>query len=393
MSDRREEQALLATLHSGKWLRVNGQNVNRFEQAYARMFGAKGCLATCNGTSALTVSLKALGVAPGDEVIVPPYTFIATVNAVMSLYAVPVFVDTDRETGQMDASKIEAAITDRTAAILPVHLGGSAVDLDRVLAIADRRRLPVVEDACQAHWGEWRNRKLGTFGATGCFSFQATKNMTCGEGGALLSDDEALLEKCFAIHSHGRPRTISGYNFTYEVAGTNLRMDELHAALATVQLGRLQAQSDIRNRNAQLLTKLLEGITGVLPMRMYPGCTRNAWHLFMFRYQPEAFAGLPRGKFVKALIAEGIPASTGYSPLNQESFLRKILAGRDYQAHVSKERLARWEKLNSCPENDKLCSEAVWLTHSMLLGTSSEMEQIADAVRKIQAHADALRRA
>ena len=251
MYDRGEEQALLETLASRKWLRVAGENVNRFEQAYARAMGAKGCVATCNGTSALILSMKALGVGPGDEVIVPPYTFIATINAVLMLYALPVFVDTDRQTAQIDARKIEEAITDRTRAILPVHLGGSAADLDAILAIAARRRLPVIEDACQAHFGEWRNRKLGTCGATGCFSFQATKNMACGEGGAVVSNDEALLDKCFAIHSHGRKRTVSGYDFTYRSAGANLRMDEFHAALATVQLTRAEQQAETRDRNAR----------------------------------------------------------------------------------------------------------------------------------------------
>jgi dTDP-4-amino-4,6-dideoxygalactose transaminase len=372
---------------------VNGHNVNRFEQAYAQVFGAKGCLATSNGTSALMLSLKALGVCPGDEVIVPPYTFIATINAVMMLYALPVFVDTDRETFQMDPSKIEAAMTDRTAAILPVHLGGSAADLDAILTIAERRHLPVVEDACQAHLGEWRNRKLGTYGATGCFSFQATKNMACGEGGALITDDLALLEKCFAIHSHGRARTISGYDFTYRTGGANLRMDEFHAALATAQLSRLPHQSETREQNAAYLIKLLHDIPGILPARMYEGCTRNAWHLFMLRYQPEAFAGLPRSTFLKALAAEGVVASGGYSPLNLEPFLKNTFAGRDFQSLFSKERLARWEERNSCPENDKLCLEAVWLTHNMLLGTRTDMEQIAVAFRKIQTHAAQLRKA
>ncbi len=391
--DRREEQGLLETLHSRKWLRVAGENVNRFEQAYARAIGAKGCVATCNGTSALILSLKALGVGPGDEVIVPPYTFIATVNAVLMLYALPVFVDTDRETAQIDARKIEEAITDRTAAILPVHLGGSSADLDAILDIAARRRLPVVEDACQAHFCEWRGRKVGTFGATGCFSFQETKNMACGEGGAVISNDEALLDKVFAIHSHGRARLISGYNFTYRSAGANLRMDEFHAALASVQLGRVEQQAKTRETNAAYLTALLRDIPGILPARMYAGCTRNAWHLYIFRYQPEGFAGLPKARFLKALTAEGIPASGGYTPLNRDAFLTNTFDQRHFQAIYSKERLARWKERNVCPENDRFCSEAVWLPHRMLLGTRTDMEQTAEAIRKIQKHAARLAKA
>lgn len=388
--DEREERALLDTLHSRKWLRVAGDNVNQFERAYAQAMGVKGCLATCNGTSALMLSLKALGVGPGDEVIVPPYTFIATINAVLMLHALPVFADTDPGTAQMDARTIEALMTDRTAAILPVHLGGSACDLDAILEIARQRRVPVVEDACQAHMGEWRGRKLGSWGATGCFSFQATKNMACGEGGALISNDEALLDVCFALHSHGRDRRNSGYSFTYRMAGSNLRMDEFHAALAMVQLTRIEEQAQTRDRNAKYLTAMLREIPGITPLRMYPGCTRNAWHLYMFRYRQDAFAGLPRAKFLKALAAEGIPAGSGYTPLNQASFLKSTLAGGKFPKLYSPARLAQWREQNECPGNELLCSEAVWFTQSMFLGARTDMEQVADAVRKVQKHASAL---
>src|SRR5712692_7729347 len=146
--DQTEERAILDALRSGKWYRGNGKNVARFEEAYAQLTGAKTCLATANGTSALVTSLNAMGIAPGDEVIVPPYTFIATVNAVLLQHAAPVFVDTDPETSQIDARKIEAAITERTRCILPVHLGGSPVDLDAILEIGRKRKLPVIEDAC-----------------------------------------------------------------------------------------------------------------------------------------------------------------------------------------------------------------------------------------------------
>ncbi len=391
--DQREEDALRETLASRKWLRVSGENVNHFEQEYARALGAKGCVATCNGTSALLISLKAHGVGPGDEVIVPPYTFIATVNAVLMLHALPVFVDTDPATAQMDASKIEAAMTDRTAAILPVHLGGSACDLDAILALAARRKVPVVEDACQAHFGEWRNRKLGSFGSTGCFSFQATKNMVCGEGGALVSNDEALLDRCFALHSHGRERRISGYDFTYRMSGANLRMDEFHAALARVQLSRLESQCAVRDANAKYLTALLREIPGIRPLEMYANCTRNAWHLYIFRYDPAAFSGLPRAKFLRALAAEGITASAGYTPLNRAPFLRNTLESGKFPRLVPKSRLAVWDERNQCPANDKLCSEAVWFTHSMLLASRADMEQIAEAIQKLRRHATSLLKA
>ncbi len=382
-----EEKALLEVLRSGKWFRGYGQQVNRFEEAYARLTGAKHCLATANGTSALFTSLNALGVAPGDEVIVPPYTFIATVNVVLLMHAIPVFVDTDPETFQIDARKIEAAITPRTTAIIPVHIGGSAADLDTILEIARKRKLPVIEDACQAHLGEWRGRKLGTLADTGCFSFQASKNLNSGEGGAILTASDELMERCYAFHNNGRGRRVSSYDFSYHSTGHNLRMTEFQAALLMAQMTRLEEQVRTRDQNGQYLTSLLSEIPGIRPARTYAGCTRNAYHLYMMRYLKEHFAGLPRAKFLKALRAEGIPASEGYRPLNKEPFLKNTLSSRAFRAVCPPERLRQWEERNHCPENDRLCEEAVWFTQTMLLGTRRDTEQIAEAIRKIQAHA------
>jgi dTDP-4-amino-4,6-dideoxygalactose transaminase len=391
--DKREEASVLKTLASGNWFRGSGKNVAEFEAQYAALTGAKGCLATANGTSALLTSLAALGVGAGDEVIVPPYTFVATINVVLMLNAMPVFVDSDRETSQIDARKIEAAITDRTAAIMPVHLGGSASDIDAILKLAAKRKIPVVEDACQAHLGEWRGRKVGTYGATGCFSFQASKNLNSGEGGAILTNDLDLLEKCYAFHNNSRGRKNTGYDFAYQARGANLRMTEFQGGLLMAQMTRLEEQSKRREQNAQYLSSLLKEIPGVKPARMYDGCTRNAYHLYMFRYDKEQFGGLDRSVFLKALSAEGVPASPGYGPLNKEPFLKHTLESRGYQRLFSAKELARWQERNQCPENDKLCQEAVWLTQNMLIGDRTDMDQVADAIRKIRAHAAELKRA
>lgn len=385
VADATEERALAGVLRSGKWF--HGEQVARFEEAYASLTGAKHCLATANGTSALIVSLATLGVGAGDEVIVPPYTFVATVNAVLMRHALPVFVDTDRETFQIDARKIEAKITDRTTAIVPVHLGGSAADLDTILAVARKHDIPVIEDACQAHLAEWRGRKVGTHGTTGCFSFQASKNLNSGEGGAVLTDDDTLAEAGYRFHNNSRGRRNSGGDFSYHGTGANLRMTEFQAALLMAQMTRLEAQSRTRSGNAAHLTRLLEQIPGIAPARLYEGCTRNAYHLYMFRYDAEQFAGLPRETFLKALRAEGVPAGSGYSPLNKEPFLADAFATRGYQAIYSKERLAAWAGENECPQNDRLCAEAVWFTQTMLLGPREDMDQIGEAIAKIQAHA------
>ena len=385
VADGREEEALLRVIRSGKWFR--GENVAAFEKAYASLTGAKHCLATANGTSALITSLSALGIGPGDEVIVPPYTFVATVNAVLLMHALPVFVDSDVETLQIDARKIERAITPRTRAIVPVHLGGSAADLDTILDVARRRNVIVLEDACQAHLAEWRGRKVGTYGSAGCFSFQASKNLNSGEGGAVLTNDDALVEACYRFHNNSRGRRNTGDDFTYRHTGANLRLTEFQAALLMAQMSRLDAQSRTREQNAAYLTNLLKQIPGITPARMYEGCTRNAYHLYMFRYDARAFANLPRAAFLKALAAEGIPAARGYTPLNKEPFLEDAFATRGFQAIYPKARLDSWRAQNQCPENDRLCTEAVWLGQTMLLGPRKDMDDIAEAVRKVQTNA------
>jgi len=312
---------------------------------------------------------------------------------VLLQHALPVFVDTDPETFQIDAMKIEAAITEHTRAIVPVHLGGSAANLDAILALAKTRRLPVIEDACQAHLGEWRGHRLGTYGDTGCFSFQVSKNLASGEGGAILTNSDELIERCFTFHNNGRGRKTGSYNFSYFANGANLRMTQFQAALLVTQMERLEEQSKTREQNAAYLTSLLREIPGIRPARMYEGCTRNAYHLYMFRYAKEQFAGAPRAAFLKALAAEGIPCSGGYAPLNREPFLKNVLNSRAYRAIAGPERLKRWEERNLCPANDRLCEEAVWLTQNMLLGPRRDMDQIAEAVRKIQTNAAELPRA
>ncbi len=391
--DQTEERALSDVLRSGKWYRGTGQAVGRFEQAYAQLTGAKCCLATANGTSALFTSLNALGVEPGDEVVVPPYTFVATINVVLRQHALPVFVDTDLETFQMDARKLEGAISPQTRAIIPVHLGGSACDLDALLPIAARHGVPLIEDACQAHLGEWKGRKVGTYGQAGCFSFQASKNLNGGEGGAILCDDEDLRERCYAFHNNGSGLKYIGASFTYNSSGANLRMTEFQGALLLAQMARIEAQARTRTENARYLTALLKEIPGIAPARMYDGCTRNAYHLYMFRYDKARFGGVPRSVFLKALAAEGIPASGGYTPLNTQPFLKNVLASRGYKRLFPSKVLAEWEERTRCPVNDRLCEEAVWFTQNMLLAPRGAMDQIADAVRKLQAHAGELAKA
>jgi len=344
---------------------------------------------TSCGTTALYTSLNAVGVEPGDEVILPPYTFVATLNVILMQHALPVFVDSDRETFQIDARKIETKITSRTRCIMPVHLGGNPVNMDLVLEVAKNHKLPVVEDACQAHTGEWRGRRVSTLGDLGCFSFQASKNLNSGEGGAILTSDPALHEFCKSFQNQGQGPARAA--FAYARRGSNLRMTEFQAALLLQQLTRVEEQSRRREQNAQYLTSMLREIPGISPARMYDGATRNGYHLYMFRYDKAHFDGLARARFLEALEKEGIPCSGGYSPLNKEPFITQTLNSRVYRRMYPERELAGWEERNACPENDKLCEEAVWLFQTMLLGSRRDMDDIADAVRKIQRQAGELR--
>lgn len=380
-----DERSWMEVLRKGLWCRLDGSYARHFEEAWANLLGAKYCVATASGTTALLTCLNALDVGPGDEVLVPPYTFVATVNVVLLQHALPVFVDTDPETFQMDADKIEAAITARTKCILPVHLGGSPADLDKILAVARQHRLPVLEDACQAHLAEWRQRKVSTLGDLGCFSFQASKNLNSGEGGAIVSNNEDLIRTCQSFHNNGRGAAPPG--FSYVRNGSNHRITEFQAALLLEQLKRLEEQTRVREQNAEYLTRQLREVPGISPARMYEGCTRNAYHLYMLRYDKAYFAGLPRSRFLEALGAEGIPCSGGYRPLNKEPFLKNTLHSRASRSIYSPQEIAAYEERNRCPANDKLCEEAVWLFQTMLLGSKSDMDQIAEAVRKIHRNA------
>ncbi len=387
--DTPDENALIHTLHTGNWFRGNGKNVLGFEDAFAKLIGAKRCLATSCGSTALLASFGAMELGPGDEVIVPPYTFIASFNCVTAHYALPVFVDTDLESFQMDASKIESVLTDATRAIEPVHIGGSPANMDTILEIADRKKLVVIEDACQAHMAEWRGRKVGTLGLAGCYSFQASKNLTSGEGGAVVTNDESFADACYNFHYQGKAKQLGGANWSSAgIRGLNLRLCEFQASLLVSQMSRLAMQSDRRNENAKYLTSLLGEIPGIAPAKLYEGTTRCAWHLYMFRYDKSLFSGLPREKFLSALSAEGVPASGGYAPMNRGEYVRGLAANKRYLKIYGERRMKEWlEQSLECPQNDRLCEEAVWFTQNLLLGSRDQMNQIAEAIRKIRSHA------
>jgi perosamine synthetase len=395
--ERNDREAWQTVLEKGKWNR--GPAVERFEKAWATRLESPYVVATASGTAALYTSLFALDVGPGDEVIIPPYTFVATLNVVLLHHALPIFVDTDRTTFQIDSDKIEKAITSRTRCIMPVHLGGNVANMDAILEVGRKHGIPVLEDACQSHLAEWRNKKVGTVGDLGCFSLQASKNLNSGEGGIICGKDGDVMARCAGFQDAGRGYTVStdgeivvdrNSEFGYATLGDNRRITEFQGALLLEQLTRLEEQAQRRENNAQYLTSQLKEIEGILPAQMYEGCTRNAYHLYMFRYSPQGFLGLSRSRFIKALRAEGIPCSAGYSTLNKEPFIERTLSSRGFSRIYGADEIAKWKNRNQCPENDKLCTEAVWFGQTQLLGPKSDMDQIAAAIRKVHHNAKAL---
>lgn len=388
-----DEKKLLEVVRSGVWSRAGV--VTEFEKEWAQALGAKRCLTVVNGTNSLVVALNQLGIQAGDEVLVPPYTFIATITAVLSNNAIPVFVDIDPLTYQMDPAKIEAKITSKTKAILPVHILGMPADMKRIIQIANKHKLVVIEDACQAHLAEISNQKVGTFGNAGCFSFQNSKNLPIGEGGAIVSNDDKFMDKCFSYTNLGNPygTAVGSVSTGSIMQGTKLRFSEYQAAIGLALLKRLDEETTLRNQNAAYLKSMIKDIPGIVPYKEYDDVTRSAFHLFSFRFKEKEFKGLSRAAFLAALRAETIPCSSGYISLNTQPFLAATFASDTYKKLYSSKDLdiKAYNERNHCPENLKLVEEAVWFTQNMLLARREDMEMIASAIKKIYDNADKIK--
>lgn len=389
--DKTEEDALLEVLKSKSWGRLNGEAVAEFEEKYGKTLGAKYCLGVSSGTSALYTLLGAMDIGPGDEVIIPVYTFVATYNVVVLNYALPIFVDTDMESFQIDADKIEPAITPQTKVIMPVHIGGSPANMDKVMEVAKKANVPVIEDACQAHLAAWRGKPVGNEGLAGAFSFQSSKNLNCGEGGAIITNDEELAQTCYRFHNQGQGGRTTSYQAGYGTRASNMRLTEFQGSLLLAQMTRLESQTKKRSENAAYLTSVLKEIPGIHPAKLYEGTTNSAFHLYMFRYEKSHFAGMHRDKFLEALNAEGVPCSSGYGTMNRDEYVNGLAENRHYLRIYGKKSMQDWLERNQCPQNDELAREqAVWFIQTMLLGTQSDMDQIVEAILKIKKYAGEL---
>ena len=379
--DHTDEAALTEVLRSGRWFL--SERVEEFERTFAAYQEAQFGVAISSGTGALQAALAAVGVKLGDEVIVPSYTFIATASSVVAVGGVPVFVDVDPDTYNIDPNCAEKAVTEKTKAVIAVHIGGQPANLDALAEIAERHRLSIIEDACQAHAAAWKGRKVGAIGHLGCFSFQASKNLNAGEGGFVATDDPRLSDKTWSAHNCGRIRTGAWYE--HPSVGGNYRMTEFQAGLLLSQLQHLDTQTATRTSNAELLTSLMDEIEGVEPVKVDDRVTTHAYHLYIIRFRSQDFEGLSRERFIAAMNAEGIPCSTGYKPLYREPAFVSTFA--DYPLETpyfqGKPDYSRF----NCPVTERICAEeSVWLTQNMLLGKRQEVQDIADAIARIREH-------
>jgi dTDP-4-amino-4,6-dideoxygalactose transaminase len=383
--DESDVQMYLDAYKSNRWSEYSNTENElsfSFEKEYAKLMGVGYCAATNSGTDALEASQRALDIGPGDEVITQTNTFIATAQTVFNLYALPVFVDSDPETFMINADLIEERITPNTRAILPVHIGGAAADMDKIMAIAKKHNLAVIEDACQAHMGEWKNKKLGAVGDLGCFSFQAFKSLCGGEGGAIIGNDDNLMARVDGYTNNGRDPRGQRRTFT----GSNFRMTPFVAAILLGQIRRLEAQSALRDENAFYLEKLLSENKGVRPTKKYQGQTRRAYYNYQLIYEKEYFNGLSKLKFREAMRAEGIRFGNGIdSSLHLDPFIETYFSLRAFQKIYSRERLDKYRRENLCPVNERIGNETgLSLGQRVFLGTKKDMEDIVMAIKKIQ---------
>jgi dTDP-4-amino-4,6-dideoxygalactose transaminase len=399
--DQAQEDALVQVYRSGKWWRfafgqgveftepTDGQQgqVALFQKEFAHHHGCRYGIAAANGTGSLEMGIRAMHLEIGDEIIVPAYTYVASATCVLQNNLVPVFVDVDPDSYQIDPARIEEAITPRTRAILVVHFSGHPVDLDAVMAIAQNHGLAIIEDAAQAHGSQWRHKPIGSFGVFSSFSFQASKNMTAGEGGILCSNDQTLAVESDSLLWAGRKVGRPWYEF--HRLGWNYRMTEFQAAILRVQLRSLAQQVQTRMANARYLSSLLVKIPGILPLATDSRTTAHSHHLYILRYD-EAAIGLPRNRFIEALVAEGVPASAGYAfPLYRNPmFLNKKFINGSFPLNTAYHEDLDYASFESrCPVSERACMhEAVWLPHALFLGTSEDMDDIAEAIAKVLRH-------
>jgi len=373
--DENEVCYLNEVLNSRNWWRVTGTKVKQFESEFAAMQGMPYGIGVTNGTSALQLALMTLGIGKGDEVIVPGMTFISTGLAVLECGAYPVLVDIDKDTYCMNPDAFENAITDRTKAVIPVHMAGNACNMDKICEIANKRGLMIIEDSAHANGAEYNGKRLGSFGDASIFSFQNGKLMTCGEGGALLLKDQESYNLATVIQDVGRPKDDKIYE--HVVMGANFRMDEFHAAILLAQMKRVDKMNQIREKNAKYLDELIKDIEGIKPQIRTENCNIFSHYMYMFEYDKKYFNNCDRLKFVQALNAEGIPANVCFPVMSETQFFKE----NNFRGNIDSysQRIG-----NSLDNSKRIADNAIWIHHRTLEGDNQDIEEIAGAINKIK---------
>lgn len=383
--DDRERELLLEVLDSRRWWATQGTKVRDFERAWGELHATGPAVAVTNGSHAIDVALLALGIGQGDEVIVPAWTFLATAASVLMVNAVPVLADVDPATGCLDPASVEATITPRTAAVVAVHVAGHPPDLDRLVELCDARGLALVEDCAHAHGSTWRHRPVGTIGDAGTYSFQASKLMTGGEGGAIVSADDDVLARARSFADCGRRP--GEWFYSHYLLGGNYRMTEWQGAVLLAQLERFPDQQARRAANADWLNERLAQIPGVHPQARDPRCTSQGNYCYVVRIDEDAF-GASREAIRLALVAEGIPMTMAYPPIHRlDAFVDPDGFAPRF---ASRDGMPDYASL-SLPVTERLAAETLWFTTAALMGTPDDTADVLAAVEKIHAGADQLR--
>ncbi len=383
-----DEAIMMGALQEKRWcyLRSGAHFCRDYEKQLGSDYGAHVML-TNAGTTALHACLHAMDIGPGDEVLVTGESFVASMQSILNLFALPIFVDVDPATGLMDADLLEQAVSPHTKAIMPVHLYGAACDMDKVLAVAKEHNLKVIEDACQSPYVEWGGHKLGTIGNCGAVSFNVWKTLGCGEGGMIVTTDDGVARTCDAFRNNGRTsEPHSGF------MGMNYRPTEFQAALLLTQTERYKRQAPVRQRNAAFLDRGLARIPGLDPFKVYAKTRCHNYYDYLMHYDTEAMGGLSIDRFTSALRAEGIPCSSDPKAdiMSHHNSLDRLYQGRHFRAVCTPEQLKRAEASRACPRALHLVRNQVGFDQSMLLGSQSDMESILEAVERIRNHAGAL---
>jgi dTDP-4-amino-4,6-dideoxygalactose transaminase len=384
--DEGERTRLLETLDAGGWWQGDGTVAATFAQNFADYHGARFGMALTNGTHTIEAALIACDIGEGDEVLVPGMTFVASASAVLAVNATPVLVDIDPDTLCIDPAAAEAAITDRTRAIIAVHVAGAAADLDALVAICARHGLRLIEDCAHAHGTFWRGRGVGSWGDFGSFSMQRSKLMTAGEGGVLICNDEVLRDRAWAYADCGRVK--GEWFYHHATLGTNLRMTEWQGAILQSQLDRFPGQNRIRNENAVALNEALEQIPGIRPQRRDPRMDTQGNYCFVFHYDAAQFAGLPLRAFESALAAEGVPMGVSYPSLTDLAVFRN----HDFGPRLRGSAPAIDYHGLHLPRAEHAAASTVWLQHRLLLAERDEVLDVARAVSKLHRNAAELTR-